>query len=85
MLFPVSRGGFAARPSSPWVSFASLMSLLSKSMDSSRMNLIIRTYDDFRVWIPISLLCVLRFLIIFITKIQCGFIVETEDQERPIG
>ncbi|KAL1222997.1 putative inactive poly [ADP-ribose] polymerase SRO2 [Cardamine amara subsp. amara] len=44
----VSRGGFAARPSSPWVSFAALMSLLSKSMDPSRMNLIIRNYDDFR-------------------------------------
>lgn len=44
----VSRGGFASRPSSPWVSFASLMSMLSTSMDPSRMNLIIRTYDDFR-------------------------------------
>ncbi|KAG7592751.1 Poly(ADP-ribose) polymerase catalytic domain [Arabidopsis thaliana x Arabidopsis arenosa] len=44
----VSRDGFAARPSSPWVSFAALMSMLSKSMDPSRMNLIIRTYDDFR-------------------------------------
>ncbi|VVA92292.1 unnamed protein product [Arabis nemorensis] len=38
----------STRPSSPWVSFAALMSMLSKSMDPSRMNLIVRTYDDFR-------------------------------------
>ncbi|ESQ34426.1 hypothetical protein EUTSA_v10008227mg [Eutrema salsugineum] len=44
----ISRGGFSARPSSPWVSFAALMSMLSKSMDPSRMNLIMRSYDDFR-------------------------------------
>ncbi|CAH2033728.1 unnamed protein product [Thlaspi arvense] len=47
-LIVVRRGGFPARPSSPWVSFAALMSMLSKSMDSSRMNLILRTFDDFR-------------------------------------
>ncbi|KAL0800011.1 hypothetical protein Bca101_055186 [Brassica carinata] len=33
---------------SPRVSFAALMSMLAKSMDASRMNLIMRTYDDFR-------------------------------------
>ncbi|EOA38302.1 hypothetical protein CARUB_v10009796mg [Capsella rubella] len=42
------RDGLAAKPSSPWVSFAALMSLLSKSMEPSRMNLIIQTYDAFR-------------------------------------
>ncbi|KAJ0257704.1 inactive poly [Hirschfeldia incana] len=41
-------GGAPARPGSPWVSFAALMSMLAKSMDASRMNLIMRTYDDFR-------------------------------------
>ncbi|KAF8082796.1 hypothetical protein N665_0807s0005 [Sinapis alba] len=44
----IIRGGSPARPSSPWVSFAALMSMLSKSMDASRMNLIMRTYNDFR-------------------------------------
>ncbi|CAH8386898.1 unnamed protein product [Eruca vesicaria subsp. sativa] len=45
----ISRGGSPViRPSSPWVSFAALMSMLSKSMDASRMSLIMRTYDDFR-------------------------------------
>ncbi|KAJ0237365.1 inactive poly [Hirschfeldia incana] len=41
----VSRGG---SPSSPRVSFAALVSSLSKSMDTLRMNLIMTTYDDFR-------------------------------------
>ncbi|CAH8354027.1 unnamed protein product [Eruca vesicaria subsp. sativa] len=41
----VSRGGFLDRPR---VGFASLMSMLAKSMDGARMNLIMRTYDDFR-------------------------------------
>ncbi|XP_056841872.1 probable inactive poly [ADP-ribose] polymerase SRO2 [Raphanus sativus] len=36
----IGRGATPARPSSPWVSFAALMSMLSKSMDASRMNLI---------------------------------------------
>jgi hypothetical protein len=38
-----------------------LMSMLSTSMDPSRMNLIIRTYDDFRVCNPVSLLYVLFY------------------------
>ncbi|KAJ4889694.1 putative inactive poly [ADP-ribose] polymerase SRO2 [Raphanus sativus] len=44
----VSRGGSPATPSSPRVSFAALVSTLSKSMDTLRMNLIMSTYDDFR-------------------------------------
>ncbi|KAH0868556.1 hypothetical protein HID58_075578 [Brassica napus] len=44
----ISNGGSPARPSSPRVSFDALMSSLSKSMDTLRMNLIIRTFDDFR-------------------------------------
>lgn len=44
----IGRGATPARPSSPWVSFAALMSMLSKSIDASRMNLIMTTYDDFR-------------------------------------
>ncbi|KAF8085395.1 hypothetical protein N665_0668s0026 [Sinapis alba] len=43
-----SRGGSLARRISPRVSFAALMSMLAKSMDASRMNLIMMTYDDFR-------------------------------------
>ena len=43
----IGRGG--PPPSSPWVSFTALMSMLSKSVDASRMSLIMRTYDDFRV------------------------------------
>ncbi|KAF2547865.1 hypothetical protein F2Q70_00020505 [Brassica cretica] len=42
----IGRGG--PPPSSPWVSFTALMSMLSKSVDASRMSLIMRTYDDFR-------------------------------------
>lgn len=45
----IRNGGSPARGSSPRVSFAALMLSLSKSMDTLRMNLIIRTYDDFRV------------------------------------
>ncbi|KAH0918145.1 hypothetical protein HID58_025805 [Brassica napus] len=44
----IRNGGSPARLSSPRVSFAALMLSLSKSMDTFRMNLIIRTYDDFR-------------------------------------
>ncbi|CAN8313071.1 unnamed protein product [Cochlearia groenlandica] len=44
----ISRGGLVARPSSPRVCFAALMSMLAKSMEPSRMRLIIRSYDDFR-------------------------------------
>ncbi|KAL0795365.1 hypothetical protein Bca101_066742 [Brassica carinata] len=44
----IIRGGSPVRPSSPWVSLAALMSMLSKSMDASRMNLIMSTYNDFR-------------------------------------
>ncbi|CAF1927902.1 BnaC05g50870D [Brassica napus] len=42
----IGRGG--PPPSSPWVSFTALISMLSKSVDASRMSLIMRTYDDFR-------------------------------------
>lgn len=47
----LSRGGGSGRGRSPCVSLTVLMSILAKSLDPSRMNLILRTYDDFRVFI----------------------------------
>ncbi|XP_010552642.1 PREDICTED: probable inactive poly [ADP-ribose] polymerase SRO2 [Tarenaya hassleriana] len=44
----ISRDGILPRPSTTWVSFPALISLLSKSLDPPRMNLILETYDDFR-------------------------------------
>ncbi|XP_010471034.1 PREDICTED: probable inactive poly [ADP-ribose] polymerase SRO3 [Camelina sativa] len=40
--------GLIGRARSPCVSFSVLMSILSKSLDQPRMNLILTTYDDFR-------------------------------------
>ncbi|CAD5316831.1 unnamed protein product [Arabidopsis thaliana] len=40
--------GLIGRARSPCVSFSVLMSLLSKSLDATRMNLILTSYDDFR-------------------------------------
>ncbi|CAE5963679.1 unnamed protein product [Arabidopsis arenosa] len=40
--------GLIGRARSPCVSFSVLMSILSKSLDVTRMNLILTTYDDFR-------------------------------------
>lgn len=37
------------RARSPCVSLTVLMSVLSKSLDPPRMNVILRTYDDFQV------------------------------------
>jgi hypothetical protein len=42
--------GLIGRARSPCVSFSVLMSILSKSLDAARMNLILTSYDDFRVW-----------------------------------
>ncbi|EOA35496.1 hypothetical protein CARUB_v10020702mg [Capsella rubella] len=40
--------GLIRRARSPCVSFSVLMSILSKSLDATRMNMILTTYDDFR-------------------------------------
>ncbi|CAH8257721.1 unnamed protein product [Arabidopsis lyrata] len=40
--------GLIGRARSPCVSFSALMSILSKSLDVTRMNLILTSYDDFR-------------------------------------
>lgn len=42
-------GGGLGRARSPCVSFPILMSILSKSLDRPRMNVILTTYVDFRV------------------------------------
>ncbi|CAN6976328.1 hypothetical protein IGI04_037066 [Brassica rapa subsp. trilocularis] len=42
----IGRGG--PPPSSPWVSFTAVVSVLSKFLDASRMSLIKKTFDDFR-------------------------------------
>ncbi|KAF8102233.1 hypothetical protein N665_0199s0009 [Sinapis alba] len=42
-------GGSLGRARSPCVSFPVLMSILSKSLDHPRMNVILTSYDDFRV------------------------------------
>lgn len=46
----VRGGGGLGRARSPCVSFSVLIYLLSKSLDPPRMHVVLRTYDDFRVW-----------------------------------
>ncbi|XP_010551574.1 PREDICTED: probable inactive poly [ADP-ribose] polymerase SRO2 [Tarenaya hassleriana] len=45
----IPRGiGLCPRPGSTWVSFAALLSILSESLDPPRMNMILKTYSEFR-------------------------------------
>lgn len=48
----IGRGG--PPPSSPWVSFTAVVSVLSKFLDASRMSLIKKTFDDFRVYVFVN-------------------------------
>lgn len=49
LIFVFFSGLNRGRAKSPCVSFSVIMSILSKSLDPQRMNLILTSYDDFRV------------------------------------
>lgn len=75
----IGRGG--PPPSSPWVSFTAVVSVLSKFLDASRMSLIKKTFDDFRVYVFVNSINA-RFYF----GSNVGFIVpEREDSERSTG